>query len=260
MPSFLAGPNYATPFGRNQFLRSTQDVKTQSRTAAMGVITSQTIDTWPNQKVLPQGMVMATILTGDDAGKVGPYQPAVQGAATETVTINGSPTGGTFTLTLDGDVTAAIAHNPAAADIQSALEALEDVTPGGEDLTVTGTGPFTVHFTTTGRYAEAQPTLAHTDSLTGGSSPTVSLGSYTDASAATGATDGRGDIKNVVGINNTFLPWQLAQRDVEIAVVVECWAVEAWCLMYDHSGTAVAIDDATADAIASSNRLNIRFA
>lgn len=36
-----------------------------------------------------------------------------------------------------------------------------------------------------------------------------------------GATDGRQTIANFVGFNNTFLPWTLTERDVEIAIVYE---------------------------------------
>lgn len=62
------------------------------------------------------------------------------------VVVNG--TGGTFTLTYDGQTTAAIAYNATAAAIQTALEALSNVAPG--DVMVVRddiTGPFTVQFT-----------------------------------------------------------------------------------------------------------------
>lgn len=50
----------------------------------------------------------------------------------------GAATAGTFTLTFDGQTTAAIAYNATAAAVQSALEALSNIAPG--DITVTG-GP-----------------------------------------------------------------------------------------------------------------------
>jgi len=53
-------------------------------------------------------------------------------------------TGGTFTLTFDGQTTSGIAYNANAATIQSALEALSNLAPG--DVTVAGTGPFTITF------------------------------------------------------------------------------------------------------------------
>jgi len=99
----------------------------------------------------------------------------------QTVTITGTPTGGTFTLTFKAQTTAGIAYNAAASAVQTALAALSTV--GSGNVTVTGSagGPYTVTFA---------GTLAHTDvpamttsgaGLTGGSSP---------ASAVTTATGG----------------------------------------------------------------------
>jgi hypothetical protein len=56
-----------------------------------------------------------------------------------TLTATGTVTGGTFTLTYNSQVTAAIAWNATAATVQAALEALSNIAPG--DVIVTG-GPF----------------------------------------------------------------------------------------------------------------------
>lgn len=82
----------------------------------------------------------------------------------ETVTA----TGGTETLTIDGETTAAFAFNANAAARQAALEGLSNVSPG--DIVVTGTGPFT--YTFGGRYGDQDvPTIVvNTGSLTGGTS------------------------------------------------------------------------------------------
>ncbi|MEI7743592.1 MAG: MBG domain-containing protein, partial [Chloroflexota bacterium] len=53
----------------------------------------------------------------------------------------GSATGGTFTLTVGGATTAALAYNAAAADVQTALNALAGVT-----ATVTGSAPWVITF------------------------------------------------------------------------------------------------------------------
>jgi hypothetical protein len=148
MPSFTKGPNFRTPFGRNVFLRSTQDVKTTSYTLAMDSVPTVEIDGADNQKVLQPGTVLAKITSGDDAGKIGPF--------------------------------------------------------------------------------------------------------------AAGATDGRGDTANIVGLNNTFLPWQLMYRDVEVAAVYECTAVQGWCLEYDGD-EIVPLTDATADAMRGLKGLDIMF-
>jgi len=135
MAHFQKGPNYRTPFGKSEFLRSTQDIKTESYTVADATVPDQTIDAVVT-KVLQPGTVMASITSGGDSGKVGPYQ--------------------------------------------------------------------------------------------------------------VDASDGRQTATNIVGINYTFLPWQLNERDVEISVVYEASVVQAWCVFYDtgdfaagNTGTAV---------------------
>lgn len=64
----------------------------------------------------------------------------------QVITLPGSPTSGTFTLTFNSETTAAIAYNASAATVQAALEAL--ATPVAGDFTVSGNagGPWTVEF------------------------------------------------------------------------------------------------------------------
>lgn len=57
----------------------------------------------------------------------------------QAVSLLGSPSGGTFTLTYAGQTTAAIAYNAAAATVQAALEALSNI--GGGDVVVSGSAP-----------------------------------------------------------------------------------------------------------------------
>lgn len=132
------------------------------------------------------------IKSGTHIGKVtasglhGPY-----GAnANEVQTVDlGAATAGTITITFDGETTAAVAFNATAADVQTALEALSNVSPG--DVVVTG-GPLpgTVTLTFGGRYAGVnvpQVTVTPTG-LTGG---TVTVATTTQGGSA--ATDGRQD-------------------------------------------------------------------
>lgn len=155
MASFDKGPNYRTPFGKNVFLRSTQDVKTTSFTLSKETVPAVTIDGFGGQKVVQTGTVLAKVTSGPEAGKVGPF-----------------------------------------------------------------------------------------DEL---------------------ATDGRETAANIVGLCNTFLPWQLTERDVEVAVVYECTAVQAWCLEYASDGEVepaselVPLSDTTADAMRGSKTLDIMF-
>jgi hypothetical protein len=91
----------------------------------------------------------------------------------QNVTITGSPTGGTFTLTYAGQTTSGIAYNASASTVQSALEALSNIAPG--DVVVTGTGPYTVTFTGTLAGSNVAQMTASGASLTGGTSPAVNV-------------------------------------------------------------------------------------
>ena len=92
----------------------------------------------------------------------------------QTVDITGTPTGGTFKLSFEGDATANIAYNADAAAVDAALEALDSIPAGG--VTVTGSNPnFTVTFA---GFLKATPVpllVLDTNGLTGGSSPTVAI-------------------------------------------------------------------------------------
>lgn len=96
-----------------------------------------------------------------------------------------------------------------------------------------------------------QPGTVIAKATSGGSSGKV--GVFDDA-----ATDGRQTTANIVGICATFLPWQLEERDVEIAVVYECAAVQAWCFEY-VAGVRTALTNTTRDAIVALTNLAILF-
>lgn len=122
-------------------------------------------------------VVTTVASTGGKSANVQLYVDNVPGTnEVQTLTITGTPTGGTFTITYDGQTTAAIAYNANAAAVQSALEALSnvavgDVTCGGGALPGT---PVTITFG--GSLAGTDVPLATTtSSLTGGTAPTVSI-------------------------------------------------------------------------------------
>lgn len=96
-------------------------------------------------------------------------------AEVQTVTITGVPTGGTFTLSLDGEVTAPIDFDAVAADVQSALVALPNVGVG--NATVTGTGPFTVTFAVA--LGNVPQMIGNGSGLTGGTAPAVNVATTT---------------------------------------------------------------------------------
>jgi hypothetical protein len=93
------------------------------------------------------------------------------------VAITGSPTGGTFTLTWNGQTTSALNWNCTAAQMQTALQALSNI--GANNILVTGgPGPgtaFVCEFVAAmGNATRILMTLA-TNSLTGGVSPSVAI-------------------------------------------------------------------------------------
>jgi hypothetical protein len=148
MPSWEKGGGITTPFGKNNYLRSTQNTQYESYTLAAASVATETID-GVVQKVLQSGEVLAKITTGPDAGKVGPFQA--------------------------------------------------------------------------------------------------------------GATDGRQTAANIVGINDTFLPWQLLHRDVEVAALYHGTAVQGWCFERDATGARVVLSNTTADAMRGTKGLDITF-
>ncbi len=140
---------------------------------------------YPNGYV-PSGTVVAQLASG----LYGPYGGNASEA--QTVTITGGPTGGTVTLTLAGQTTAAIPYNATAAAVQTALEALSNVNVG--DVTVTGgPGPATPWVVTFGgQYAgENMPEMtASGASLTGGTSPAIAVTTTTAGGGAGGTAAG----------------------------------------------------------------------
>lgn len=122
------------------------------------------------------------------AGAAGTVTPAATTSAVnevQTITVTGTPTGGSFTLTFSGQTTAPIAFNASAANVQTALTALSNVgtgnvTCGGGALPATA-----VTATFGGDLAgENIPQMTATSSLTGGTTPAVAVTTTTAGSGA----------------------------------------------------------------------------
>lgn len=95
----------------------------------------------------------------------------------QTLSITGTPTGGTFTLTYNGQTTSPIAYSAIASAVQTALQALSTI--GSGNVTCSG-GPLpgsSVTITFAGSLAGMTHPLitANSASLTGGSSPTAAV-------------------------------------------------------------------------------------
>lgn len=149
MPSFSTANTARTPFGKNQYLRSTRGLGFESYTLADGTVPEQTIDGF-TEKYLQPGQVMAVIASGGDAGKIGPYDPD--------------------------------------------------------------------------------------------------------------ATDGREETDAIVGLLETFLPWQTKYRDVEVSVCYRGVAVQAWCFETETvTGDQIALTDTTRDLIQALPNIDLTF-
>lgn len=242
MTTFVAGGAPNTPFGVNEFLRSTKDVKREHYMVAASTIPTQTIDGVPGQKILNRGQIMAKIQFGAEAGKIGPYlNDTVATAEVQTLTESGTISGGTYTITQSGKTTAAIAFNANAAAITSALQAagINAVATGGPVDTVV----VTLTFYSGGDVAQV---TVDTSALTG-TTPGITVATTTPG--AGDPADGRSDPANIVGINDTFLPWQLMERDVEAAVVYEATCIQAWCYEMTAAGVRPVASNTTATAM-----------
>jgi hypothetical protein len=111
---------------------------------------------------------------GEPAADVAPAQPACF-AESQQVAITGTPTGGTFTLTFDGQTTAGIAYNAIASAVKTALEALSNVE--ADSITATGGAlpgtPVVVTFGGQWAGTNIPQMTGDATGLTGGTTPAV---------------------------------------------------------------------------------------
>lgn len=121
-------------------------------------------------------LVLPTPYFGESAIDVAPDQPAcgtVGSNEVQSIAITGVPTGGSYTLTFDGQTTAPIAYNANAAAIEAALVALSNL--GATDVDVTGTGPYVCTFGGSKAGVNVPQMTADDSGLTGGTSPEVTV-------------------------------------------------------------------------------------
>lgn len=145
------------------------------------------------------GVATAVLITGPTDGK--PFEISVSTGQAFTVSVStnlhglaklnekqqvsldGPPTGGSFTLTFEGQTTAAIDYDAVAADVEAALEALSNI--GSGNVAVTGDAPaWTVEFTGTFETTNVSLLTGNGSSLTGGAK--VTLLPFQDGRASTG--------------------------------------------------------------------------
>jgi len=119
----------------------------------------------------------------------------------QTLTLGGTPTGGTFKLAFDGYTTAAIdwtdTDSTLIADIDAALEALPNIGTGGVTVAAgtltSGIGTITITFG--GNLAElVVATITVADDSLEGSAPTIAVAETTPGVTATGRGAAKGSI------------------------------------------------------------------
>lgn len=89
----------------------------------------------------------------------------------QTVAISGSPTGGDYTLTYNGNTSGAIAAGATAATFETALRLLAGAT--AVNVSTTGSGNNLTYHITNWAAGSDPPQMTSTSALTGGSSPTI---------------------------------------------------------------------------------------
>ncbi len=144
---------------------------------------SETLHWTEASKYQPERKLKSGIPLGklSSSGLFAPYN-AVSNEV-QTLTVTGGPTGGTFTITWNGQTTASIPYNATAAQVQTALEGLSNIAPG--DVVVTGNagGPWTLTWggAQLGENVAAPTT---TEAFTGGTSPDITIATTTAGGAA----------------------------------------------------------------------------
>jgi hypothetical protein len=146
------------------------------------------VTAFPNGYI-PSGIALAKVAA------TGLYVPYVLDSESASIAVDA--TAGTFTVTVEGETTAAIAFNASAATVQAAIELLPGIEPG--DVTVTGgpgaAGGATPYVVTWGgRYAglNAPAITTGAGSLTGGAGTAAVTTTAGGAESPAGEGTGRG--------------------------------------------------------------------
>jgi hypothetical protein len=105
------------------------------------------------------------------------YLAQVPEHAQQRVTLTGAPTGGTFTLSYEGQTTATIDYDATATAVQTALVALSTIGSGKARVSGAAGGPWDVVLVAGN---DASPLTGDGSALTGGTSPDVSIEPATD--------------------------------------------------------------------------------
>lgn len=162
-------------------------------------------------------------------GKYGPYLQSTN--EVQQVSMGGTVTSGSFTLTFDGvGPTAAIPWDATAAQVQSALEGLSNIASG--DVVVTG-GPLpgtAVDVEFVGRYTGTDvPQMTADGTNLGGTSPTVGVTTTTAGGAEPAGGDGREVAQGILFAGDI----NLAGGDVICGLMLHGSVLQARCFRID---------------------------
>lgn len=265
MPSFQKSPGLRAPFGPNEYLRSTKGNKFDSATVAAASVVAETID-GGSLKVLQRGELIARITDGPYAGYYGPFQAAGT-AEVQTITKTGTWSAGYYSLTILGIETVDIPYNATAAAVQALVDATFEAEDEVTGQFVISGGPLsttplvvTFHSTVGGNVAASSVDVDNTNGEEAGvTGSTPGVGVVETTAGTAGATDGRGDTANIVGFSDTFLPWELNERDADISVAYEAAVKQSWCFERNASGVRIPLSNTTRDAILALPGLAILF-
>ena len=118
----------------------------------------------------------ATGTAAPTPAEVKTLDPASYGNQIQNVKITGSPTGGTFTLTVNSVATTALPYNAPAAAVAAALAGLSSVGTGNVMVTGTAVNDATgLNVQWIGAKSGVAQTITSSATLTGGTSPAVSI-------------------------------------------------------------------------------------
>lgn len=143
--------------------------------------------------------LIADIIQGAARGYTSAGAPSAGTDEVQTLTIGGTPTGGTFKIAFEGFTTAAIAWSATnatlIANIDAALEALPAIGTGGiataEGSLTAGIGTITLTFAGN-RGKQAVPTMTIADNSLTGTAPTLAIAETTPGVDATGRGAAKG--------------------------------------------------------------------
>lgn len=185
--------------------------------SAFGFTTARpvTLDGPAFAAVFPEGIVPSGVLLSKDEG-TGKYFPYGTDLTDEVQTVTIDATGGTFTLTFDGDTTDDLAYDIAATDLEAALEGLDSIGEGNVAVSGAAGGPYTVSFIGDLANANVDSMVADDDGLTGGAGTAV---------VATGTAGGAADTVEPEGL---LMTTQSIMRGTHTRVVTDVTAPLIW--------------------------------